>query len=136
MEGSVARILMIDDDESILESIRELLEAEGYDVQSVTDGVEGVRLALETKPDLVILDVIMKVETEGLAIARALHENAETKDIPIIIMSGVRSALKLGGKLTIDEEWLPVSAILEKPVKPAELLENISKLLKSSRKRR
>ncbi|MGW6194608.1 response regulator transcription factor [Kribbella sp. NPDC055110] len=67
----MTRILVVDDEPDLLGFVRNALEAEGFHVMTATDGTEGLRLALTTKPDLVILDLLMP-GLDGQAVLTAL----------------------------------------------------------------
>jgi CheY-like chemotaxis protein len=122
-------ILLIDDDADFTASNRELLEQSGYSVASAPDGAAGIKAAREKKPDLVVLDVMMKTETEGFDVSRALHDDPELKGIPVILLTGIRKAMRLPFRFEPDKDWLPVKAVLEKPVQPSRLLEEIAKVV-------
>jgi CheY-like chemotaxis protein len=122
-------ILLIDDDADFTASNRELLEQSGYSVASACDGAAGVKAARERKPDLVILDVMMKSETEGFDVSRTFHDDPDLKGIPVILLTGIRKAMRLPFRFEPDRDWLPVKTVLEKPVQPARLLEEVAKIL-------
>jgi len=86
-----ANLLLIDDSEAQSSAITESLERLGYSVVRASSGAEGLRLAREAVPDLVLLDVVM-ADIDGFAVCRWLKMNAETRDIPVIMLT-VRSAL-------------------------------------------
>jgi two-component system, cell cycle response regulator len=86
-----ANLLLIDDSEAQSNKIKEALERLGYQVTVASSGVEGLRLARKTSPDLVLLDVVM-ADIDGFAVCRWLKMNAETRDIPVIMLT-VRTAL-------------------------------------------
>ena len=86
-----ANLLLIDDSEAQSNKIKEALERLGYRVTIASSGVEGLRLARQTSPDLVLLDVVM-ADIDGFAVCRWLKMNAETRDIPVIMLT-VRTAL-------------------------------------------
>jgi two-component system cell cycle response regulator len=86
-----ANLLLIDDSEAQSNKIKEALERLGYRVTVAFSGVEGLRLARQTSPDLVLLDVVM-ADIDGFAVCRWLKMNAETRDIPVIMLT-VRTAL-------------------------------------------
>jgi two-component system, cell cycle response regulator len=86
-----AHLLLIDDSEAQSNQIREALERLGYQVTRASSGVEGLQLARTTSPDLVLLDVVM-ADIDGFAVCRWLKMNAETRDIPVIMLT-VRTAL-------------------------------------------
>jgi two-component system, cell cycle response regulator len=86
-----AKILLIDDSEAQSNQIREALERLGYEVTRAASGMTGLQLARTTSPDLVLLDVVM-ADIDGFAVCRWLKMNAETREIPVIMLT-VRSAL-------------------------------------------
>jgi two-component system, OmpR family, response regulator MprA len=86
-----ANLLLIDDSEVQSHQIREALERLGYNVTLASSGVEGLKLARTLAPDLVLLDVVM-ADIDGFAVCRWLKMNAETREIPVIMLT-VRSAL-------------------------------------------
>jgi DNA-binding response OmpR family regulator len=80
------RILVVDDEFSIVASLREILEWEGFAVDTAPNGRLGLEAAQARKPDVVLLDVMMPV-MDGLAMLRGLKENQDTQAIPVILMS-------------------------------------------------
>jgi CheY-like chemotaxis protein len=122
-------ILIVDDDAELVEATRGVLESRGYVVISAPNGTEGYRKAQADKPDLILLDVMMAHDSEGFEIARELRANARTKDTPVIMLTGIRRAKNLPFSYEPDEDWLPVRAVLEKPVRPDDLLQNIASAL-------
>ena len=84
-------ILVIEDSKLLrIAAIRALTKA-GYLVKSAVDGEEALRIAKETLPDLVLLDMILPKVT-GLDVLRRLKEDPRTKDIPVILMSSLSQA--------------------------------------------
>lgn len=120
------KVLMIDDDPEFVEAISNLLDAKGYDVETASNGKEGVEKAKVQNPDIILLDVMMTTKNEGFSVARELHEDDTLKNTPIIIMTGIRREMNLPFGFEPDETWLPVKRVLEKPVKPEVLLSAIS----------
>ncbi len=127
---SKKRILLIDDDADLTASNKELLEGSGYEVASALDGACGIKKAKQVKPDLIVLDVMMRTETEGFDVSRALQEDPELKDVPVILLTGIRKAMRLPFKFEPDKDWLPVKVVLEKPVSPPRFLEEIANALR------
>jgi CheY-like chemotaxis protein len=125
-----SRILIIDDDPDITEAMRVVLENKGYEVDSAKDGEEGMRRIKTSKPDLIILDVMMTTAEEGFDVSRSLKQNPAYKSIPIIMVTSVKQKSGLDFKTEAgDETWLPVEEFLDKPVKPDVLLRKVAKLL-------
>jgi CheY-like chemotaxis protein len=128
------RILIIDDDPDITEAMTVVLENKGYEVGSAKDSDEGMERLKESRPDLIILDVMMRTSQEGFELSRELKHNAQYKDIPILMLTAVKQKKGLDFKSAAgDEAWLPVEAFLDKPVKPDMLIEKVQDLL-SARK--
>lgn len=85
------RILVVEDSKLLsLAATRALIKA-GYQVATAVDGEEALRIAHESLPDLVLLDMILPKVT-GLDVLRRLKEDSRTKDIPVIVMSGLSQA--------------------------------------------
>jgi len=127
------RILIIDDDPDITEAMTVVLENKGYEVQSAQDGAEGMERLKQSRPDLIVLDVMMRTSQEGFDFSRELKHNPDYKDIPILMLTAVKQKTGLDFKAEAgDESWLPVEEFLDKPVKPDVLLEKVESLLQKS----
>jgi two-component system alkaline phosphatase synthesis response regulator PhoP len=125
MENRTKTILIVDDDKDFGQSVEELLTSEGYQVLRAYNGQEGLELALQKRPDLMILDVMMAHDTEGFEVSREIPKRPELKDMPVIMVTGITSEKNLPFKFEPDETWLPVATFLEKPVNPERLLKEI-----------
>jgi len=86
----MSTILIIDDDPDILKLLETDLREEGHLVVCGHDGQMALNLAKTRRPDLIIMDVQMPM-TSGLKALEFLRKTAETKDIPVIFLSGARS---------------------------------------------
>ena len=127
------KILIIDDDPDITEAMSVVLQNRGYEVRSARDSTEGMEQLKKAKPDLIILDVMMRTSQEGFELSRELKNNATYKDIPILMLTGVKDKTGLDFKSAAgDQAWLPVEEFLDKPVKPNVLLEKVEDLLQKS----
>lgn len=84
-EGKKTRILVVDDEEDLCEILKFNLDTEGYDVETACSGEEALAMSPETF-QLILLDVMMG-GMSGFAVARRLHENDATKNIPIIFLT-------------------------------------------------
>ncbi|MEW6001988.1 MAG: response regulator [Nitrospirota bacterium] len=126
-----AKILVIDDDPDVLEAISIFLEANGYQVVTARDGLDGLARLKEEKPDLMILDLLMP-RMDGFGVCRELKDPRWSKysHIPIIILSSVREEasrrryeLETGLQLDVDD-------YVEKPIEHTVLLDRVEKILK------
>lgn len=84
-------ILVADDESDFREIITKKLESSGFSVQSVANGTEAVKKAGELKPDLILMDIKMPGELNGVDAAFRIKENPETKDIKIAFLSGIEN---------------------------------------------
>ena len=128
-ESGKKKILIVDDDKNFSNSVQELLENDGYEVFQAYDGKEGLELATKECPDLMILDVMMANNTEGFEVSREIPKIHELKDMQVIMLTGITKEMNLPFKFEPDETLLPVSTVLEKPVAPARLLDEIRERL-------
>ena len=124
-----SKILLVDDDRDFVELNQITLESRGYRIITAYNGEEGLKKALQEKPDLIVLDVMMSTRTEGFDVARKLREIEELKKIPIIMVSAIREEMDISGKIKSDKDWLPVTEFIEKPFPPDKLLKKIEQLL-------
>lgn len=127
------KILIIDDDPDITEAMAVVLGNKGYAVTSAANSTEGMEQLKKERPDLIILDVMMRTNQEGFEFSRELNGNDEYKDIPILMLTAVKDKTGLDFKTTAgDDAWLPVEDFLDKPVKPDVLVEKVASLIQKS----
>jgi CheY-like chemotaxis protein len=124
------RILIIDDDPDITDAMSVVLGNKGYEVLVAHDSDQGRERLKEGKPDLIILDVMMRTSQEGFEFSREIKQDGQFKDIPILMLTGVKEKKGIDFKSAAgDENWLPVEGFLDKPVKPDVLIEKVQDLL-------
>lgn len=115
---SVATLLVIDDNEGLIELFRRYLTDEGYRLVGAQNGVEGLRLAQEHSPDVIVLDVMMP-QQDGWEVLQLLRNRQRTRDIPVLVCS------------VIDDPELAFSLgaaeFLAKPVKREDLIRTLAR---------
>jgi len=119
------KILVVDDDRDVFESMKIVLEAEGYSVSWATNGTDALAMARSGHPDLVILDVMMNSDDEGFQVSYAMRQEKELSCIPIVMVTSVASRTGFSFDPAKDEEFLPVNKFLEKPVDPRVLVDTV-----------
>ena len=125
----MAKILIIDDDADIVESMRIVLESNNYEVISASNGQEGLDKVKGENPDLIILDVMMP-NMDGFEISRVIKSDTDHKNIPILMLTAIKEKSGLDFKKEAgDKTWLPVDDYCEKPLDSQELITKIEKLL-------
>jgi len=119
------KVLLVDDDPSMIEVSRLILEKEGYEVISANDKDTGLRMVVEEQPDIMILDVMMKELDDGIVMVRQLR--ARGVQTPIIMLTGLGKAT--GMKFDEASNHLQVDEYFEKPVEPHKLIAAVKKLI-------
>ncbi|RKZ26029.1 response regulator [bacterium] len=125
----MTKVLIIDDDADFVEANKIVLEAEGYDVSFAYDGDEGLKKIKEIKPDIVILDVMMKSKSEGFSLAQRISKDPALKNIPILMISAVQAKTGFHFDYNTDADYIPVDNFLEKPVSPEKLIAAVKALV-------
>ncbi len=118
----MAKILIVDDDPSIVELLQFLLNREGHTLSIARDGQAGLTMAQQTNPDLIVLDVMMP-EMDGMTVSATLFQNPVTRRTPILILTAKGHARGILGLVP------NVSVYMDKPFEPEELLRNVRRLL-------
>ena len=124
--SGLPKLLVVDDDDAFCAFLEELLSRSQYEVLTAANGKEGISLAMQEIPDLIILDVMMPDMSGGMA-AHYLSENISTQSIPIIFLTSIISE---------DQEMIVDNRegnyqFLAKPIRVEHLLKEIEKCLKS-----
>ena len=120
MESSHANILIVDDVEDNLEILGDLLTFDGYNVQTARSGEGALKLMQESRPDLILLDILMP-GMDGFEVCDRLKAEENTKDIPVIFVSSMADidskvqGFKIGG---VD--------FINKPFQHAEILVRVN----------
>jgi len=120
------KILIIDDEADVITYLGTFLTDKGYETISAMDGKEGVKKAVEEKPDLITLDVSMPEES-GVKALRDLQTNEVTKSIPIILITGVSADIKRF--IESRKQVHPPEGFFEKPIDREALLAKVKELL-------
>jgi DNA-binding response OmpR family regulator len=125
------KILVVDDDRDLVASIDAFLTARGFEVRTAANGREAYARIVEDRPDLIILDVMMDYDEEGMVLASALKTDGPTRDIPILMLSGFNVQADVREKVlaSLMGQELPAETFLEKPVRLAFLAERVEALL-------
>ncbi|MGA2065990.1 MAG: response regulator [Thermoguttaceae bacterium] len=116
------RILLVDDDREIVESMRLALEAGGYEVLIARDGNQGLTLAVRENPDLVILDMMMPKRSGFLV----LEKLRRTRPVPIRV---IMITANEGSRHKAYAEMLGVDDYIRKPFGMDRLLDSVGRLL-------
>jgi DNA-binding response OmpR family regulator len=122
----MARILIVDDDPDVTETIRLVLEKEGHKISSASNQRDGLAAVEKFKPELLILDVMMEESDDGIAMAQELRRRGFKKPILMLTSLGSVTGYTFGSQ----EGVVPVDDFQEKPIAPAKLAAHVAALLK------
>lgn len=127
------RILIIDDDPDMRESVCMILEPAGYQVQGCATGRDGMEKLHAHPPDLILLDIMLGSPSEGFHLAYELARDDQLKDIPIVMISAIGERMGMDYARELGTDYLPVAAFIEKPVTAERLLEVVRRVLSDRR---
>ena len=116
------RVLLVDDDSEIVESMRTVLESRGYEILVARDGNQGLMMAEKDEPDLVVLDMMMPKRSGFLV----LEKLRRTRPVPIKV---IMITANEGSRHKAYAEMLGVDDYIRKPFAMDRLLESIDRLL-------
>ena len=119
MNNGISKILVVDDESELVESLSESLQSQGYQVITAVDGVAAVNAARAEKPDLILLDLMLPL-LDGFRVLKLLKADERYRGIPIIVITARANA----------EDWTlamecGADGWLAKPVRVEELLEKV-----------
>ena len=123
VESKLPRILVIDDDPTVIRMTQGVLTSNGFDVLTAQEAAQGLEMAMKDKPQLIILDVMMPI-INGFNICRLMKSQENFKHIPIILLTSrsQEQDRKIGEEVGAD-------AYVTKPFKTEDLLQKINALL-------
>lgn len=123
-----ARILLIDDHQTVFRLLEAIVRIKGYTLLYAESGQQGIVMARQEQPDLILLDVMMP-DIDGFKVCQYLKENADTRDIPVMFLTarGADGDLETGRKAGAD-------GFMTKPFQTIEVLKQIERLLSDKSK--
>jgi DNA-binding response OmpR family regulator len=132
----MAKVLVIDDDADFADAVARVVQSDGHEVETVLETDQALPAIREYGPDLIVLDVMFPENSSGgFELAREIRESDEQfEKLPILMLTAINTAFSLGfSSSDIDEDWLPVSDFIEKPVDFDVLLSKVNSLLEQGK---
>lgn len=120
---SKKKILIVEDEESLLKLESILLTSRGYEVKGVADGQAALDAIGVMKPDLVLLDIMLP-EIDGFEVCRQIKSNEATRHIPVIMLTAKKSREDMARGEQVGADWY-----ITKPFKSAMVIETIQRFL-------
>lgn len=118
---SATRVLVVEDDPSVRGLLQTLLAAEGYDVTTASDGLAGLVKAAATRPQLILLDLMMP-DLGGVRVLEELQDDPVLAPTPVIVVTGKQDAVPAMRELLGEDD------VFLKPFAVAELLHRVSQV--------
>ncbi|MGK6308265.1 response regulator [Variovorax sp. DT-64] len=130
MTPTLSTVLIIEDNEKNMKLVRDILRHEGYATLEAATGREGLRLAREAPPDLVLMDIQLP-DIDGIAVLREIRRDAALDAVPVLAVSA---------SVMPDEQQKVVSsgfdAFITKPIQLQQFRETVQRMMKEGRLRR
>lgn len=117
------KILIVEDEESLLKLESILLSSKGYNVTGVMDGKSALEEVRLNRPDLVILDIMLP-EMDGFEVCRQIKENPDTRHIPVVMLTAKKNSQDFARGQQVGSD-----AYITKPFKSSKVLDTVQELL-------
>ena len=118
-------ILIVEDEQAMVGVLKDKLGLEGFLVLTASDGEEGLKVALEHQPDLILLDIVMPV-MDGMAMLKKLREDAWGKTVPVIILTNLDTNDKILEGVTHDQ---PSYYFIKSDIKIEDAIQKVKEIL-------
>lgn len=119
--SSKGKILIIDDDPDLCAALSHILTADGFSVRCASQGSLGLKMMREDVPDLVFLDIIMRMPTEGVWVSEEIASDTALRDVPVVMLTSIVGS-EYAGHFPTDGP-LHAHMFLDKPVPMEKILE-------------
>jgi len=123
----MAKILIVDDDPDFVRATRMILEKNNHQVITASSGDTGFQRAKADNPDMLVLDVMMDTVLDGLSLSQRMHEDADMRKTPIIMVTSIANTDY--AELFPTDEYIHINAFLSKPFSSDELMRQVNKYL-------
>lgn len=123
-------ILIIDDDPDLCAAMQAALQSEGFNVRCASQGSLGLQMMRDRKPDLVFLDVIMRMPTEGVWVSEEIADDPELRSVPVVMLTSIVGS-EYAGHFPTDRP-LHVHEFLDKPVPLSQIIQIATQFVRQS----
>ncbi len=120
---SKKKILVVEDEESLLKLESILLTSKGYEVTGVSNGLAALEALAQSRPDLVLLDIMLPA-MDGFEVCQRIKSDPATRDIPVVMLTAKKSREDMARGQQVGADWY-----ITKPFKSANVIETIQRFL-------
>jgi len=120
------KILIVEDEESLLKLATILISAQGHDVIAVSSGPEALAVLAEQDVDLVLLDVMLP-DLDGFEVCRQIKASPKTKSLPVVMLTAKKNQSDLDMGDEVGADWY-----ITKPFKSANVIETVERFLNAT----
>ncbi len=120
---SKKKILVVEDEESLLKLESILLTSKGYEVTGVSNGLAALESLAQSRPDLVLLDIMLPA-MDGFEVCQRIKSDPATRDIPVVMLTAKKSREDMARGQQVGADWY-----ITKPFKSANVIETIQRFL-------
>ncbi len=120
---SKKKILVVEDEESLLKLESILLTSKGYEVTGVSNGLAALESLAKSRPDLVLLDIMLPA-MDGFEVCQRIKSDPATRDIPVVMLTAKKSREDMARGQQVGADWY-----ITKPFKSANVIETIQRFL-------
>jgi len=122
------KILLIEDEKALQDVLKEILEQEKYLVIQAFNGVDGIKLAKENIPDLILLDLILP-KKDGFEVLKTLKNDKKTNQIPVVVLTNLEDVHDIERAFGAGAD----SYLIKASYKPEEILQKINEVFKNNK---
>ena len=119
------KVLLIEDDSILSEMYQNKLDKEGFEVVTADDGEKGLTIALQTHPEMVLLDLLMP-KMDGMMLMKKLREDLWGKNVPIIVLTNLNINDKISQGIREDH---PTYFFMKTEITPSEVVDRVKEIL-------
>lgn len=119
------KVLLVEDDSILSEMYQSKLDREGFEVITAENGEKGLSLALQTHPEIILLDLLMP-KMDGMALMKKLRENPWGQNVPIIILTNLNMNNKISQGIREDH---PTYFFMKTEVTPNDIVDRVNEVL-------
>ena len=129
--GGKTKILLVDRDAVYLKETTEFLESKGFDVVTARTAIDAGGMVTYDRPDVIVTEIALETRDSGFELTRSVKGNANSKHIPVMILTGIKEREGATFTMNDDSHWMKADDFADKPLSGEDLVGRINNLLSS-----